>query len=33
LPNGITYDYFSDNQEFTWEAALRVADKISPLCP
>jgi hypothetical protein len=33
MPNGITYYYFSDNQEFTWEAALREADKISPLCP
>lgn len=33
MPNGVTYYYFSDNQEFTWEAALREADKISPLCP
>ncbi|MBN2549831.1 MAG: hypothetical protein JXB15_11775 [Anaerolineales bacterium] len=33
MPNGITYYYFSDNQEFTWEAALREADKIAPLCP
>jgi hypothetical protein len=33
LPNGVTYYYFSDNQEFTWDAALREADKISPLCP
>jgi hypothetical protein len=33
LPNDITYYYFSDNQEFTWEAALREADKITPLCP
>ena len=32
LPNGITY-YFSDNQEFTWDAALRETDKIIPLCP
>ena len=32
LPNGITYYYFSDNREFTWEAALREADKIIPLC-
>ena len=23
FPNGITYYYFSDNQEFTWDAALR----------
>ena len=33
MPNGITYYYFSDNQEFTWEAALQEANKISPLCP
>lgn len=32
FPNGITYYYFSDNQEFTWDAALREADKIAPLC-
>jgi CubicO group peptidase (beta-lactamase class C family) len=32
LPNGVTYYYFSDNQEFTWEAALREADKIVPYC-
>lgn len=33
FPNGITYYYFSDNQEFTWDAALRETDKIIPLCP
>jgi hypothetical protein len=33
FPNGITYYYFSDNQEFTWEAALQEADTILPLCP
>lgn len=33
FPNGVTYYYFSDNREFTWEAALREADKIIPLCP
>ncbi|HSF83474.1 MAG TPA: hypothetical protein VLA49_19705 [Anaerolineales bacterium] len=33
FPNGITYYYASDNREFTWEAALREADKIAPLCP
>jgi hypothetical protein len=32
LPNGVTYYYFSDNQEFTWEAALREADKVFPYC-
>lgn len=33
MPNGITYYYFSDNQEFTWDAAVREADKIIPYCP
>ncbi len=33
FPNGITYYYFSDNREFTWDAALRESSKISPLCP
>ncbi len=33
FPNGVTYYYFSDNREFTWDAALREADKIIPLCP
>jgi CubicO group peptidase (beta-lactamase class C family) len=33
FPNGITYYYFSDNREFTWDAALREADKIISLCP
>jgi CubicO group peptidase (beta-lactamase class C family) len=33
MPNGITYYYFSDNQEFTWEAALWEANKMIPLCP
>jgi hypothetical protein len=32
MPNGITYYYFSDNQEFTWDAAVREADKIIPYC-
>jgi CubicO group peptidase (beta-lactamase class C family) len=33
FPNGITYYYFSDNQEFTWDAALQESDKIVSLCP
>jgi hypothetical protein len=32
MPNGITYYYFSDNEEFTWDAAVREADKIIPHC-
>ena len=33
IPNGTTYYYFSDNQEFTWEAALQESNKIIPLYP
>lgn len=33
FPNGSTYYYASDNREFTWDMALREADKITPLCP
>lgn len=32
FPNGVSYYYFSDNEEFTWIAALREADHIAPLC-
>jgi CubicO group peptidase (beta-lactamase class C family) len=33
MPNGTTYYYFSDNQEFTWDAAIWESNKISPHCP
>jgi hypothetical protein len=33
FPNGTAYYYFSDNQEFTWDAALRESNKIIPICP
>jgi CubicO group peptidase (beta-lactamase class C family) len=33
FPNGVSYYYFSDNQEFTWDAALRASDQMAPLCP
>jgi hypothetical protein len=33
MPNGITYYYFSDSHDFTWDMAVREADKITPLCP
>ena len=33
MPNGTVYYYFSDNQEFTWDAAVRESNKISPICP
>ncbi len=32
MPNGVTYYYFSDNEEFTWEEAVREMDRIVPLC-
>jgi hypothetical protein len=33
FPNGTAYYYASDGREFTWDAALAAADRISPLCP
>ncbi|HSR48495.1 MAG TPA: hypothetical protein VLL77_10995 [Anaerolineales bacterium] len=33
FPNGTSYYYASDGQDFTWEAALRESDGIVPLCP
>ncbi|MBE0686753.1 MAG: hypothetical protein IH585_12250 [Anaerolineaceae bacterium] len=33
FPNGITYYYFSDNDEFVYIQALRESNKIIPLCP
>jgi hypothetical protein len=33
MPNGTSYYYASDGREFTWDAAVREADKIIPLCP
>ena len=32
MPNGATYYYASDNRDFTWDAALKEADKIIPHC-
>lgn len=32
LPNGTTYYYFSDNQEFTWDDAVKESNKLIPLC-
>jgi len=32
LPNGVTYYYFNDNREFSWDAAVREIDKIAPFC-
>jgi CubicO group peptidase (beta-lactamase class C family) len=33
FPNGSTYYYASDNRDFTWDAAVREANKITPYCP
>jgi len=33
MPNGTSYYYASDGREFTWDAAVREADKIIPQCP
>lgn len=33
MPNGANYYYASDGRDFTWDAAVREADKITPLCP
>jgi len=32
FPNGSSYYYASDGREFTWDAAVREADKIIPYC-
>ena len=32
MPNGSSYYYASDNQEFTWLAALKESNKITPHC-
>ena len=32
MPNGSSYYYASDNQTFTWDAAVKEADKIIPHC-
>ncbi|MCP4417613.1 MAG: hypothetical protein GY805_13395, partial [Chloroflexi bacterium] len=32
MPNGSTYYYFSDNQEFRWNAAVTESNKIAPHC-
>jgi hypothetical protein len=33
MPNGSSYYYASDNQEFTWLEALKESNKIAPHCP
>lgn len=31
MPNGATYYYFSDNNEFSWNAAVAEANKLAPM--
>jgi CubicO group peptidase (beta-lactamase class C family) len=33
MPNGVIYDYFSDNQEFVISPAVSAANQIKPFCP
>jgi len=33
MPNGSTYYYFSDNNEFAWYSAVNESQKLSPMCP
>ncbi|MEO5888487.1 MAG: hypothetical protein ABIQ77_12585 [Anaerolineales bacterium] len=33
MPNGATYYYFSDNEEFNWYNAVHEANKLAPMCP
>ena len=33
IPNGSTYYYFSDNNEFVWFDAVNESNKLSPICP
>lgn len=33
MPNGSTYYYFSDNEEFAWYNAIHEANKLIPHCP
>ena len=33
MPNGTSYYYASDGRDFTWNAAVREADKITLHCP
>jgi CubicO group peptidase (beta-lactamase class C family) len=32
MPDGVTYYYFSDNQEFEWQEAVSAANQIRPFC-
>ncbi|MEM6746955.1 MAG: hypothetical protein AAF608_06000 [Pseudomonadota bacterium] len=32
MPNGLTYYYFSDNEEFSWVRAVAAANRFRPIC-
>jgi CubicO group peptidase (beta-lactamase class C family) len=33
MPNGSVYYYFSDNNEYSWDAAVDESNKLQPMCP
>ncbi len=33
MPNGATYYYFSDNEEYSWSSSVVEANKLAPHCP
>jgi hypothetical protein len=33
MPNGATYYYFSDNEEYSWNSSVNEANKLAPYCP
>ena len=33
MPNGATYYYFSDNEEYSWSSSVNEANKLAPHCP
>jgi hypothetical protein len=33
MPNGATYYYFSDNEEYSWSSSVSEANKLAPQCP
>jgi hypothetical protein len=33
MPNGSIYNYFSDNNKFSWYDAVNESNKLSPMCP
>ncbi len=33
MPNGATYYYFSDNEEYSWASTVAEANKLAPQCP